>query len=120
MNAIKDKINVLIIDDCPEDLFIYKKFLQKNKDVTFCIQECDNGEEGLKICRSSKPDCLLLDYDLPDLDGLEILSELSPLTFPTIMLTGEGTEQVAVQALKRGAQDYLIKEEITPSKLSHA
>jgi signal transduction histidine kinase len=120
MNAIKDKINVLIIDDCSEDRFVYKNFLQKNEEISFIIQECETGEEGLEICTTSKPDCLLLDYNLPDLDGLEILSELSPLTFSVIMLTGEGTQQIAVQALKSGAQDYLIKGEITPSILNQS
>jgi light-regulated signal transduction histidine kinase (bacteriophytochrome) len=54
------------------------------------------------------------------MDGLEILSELSPLTFTVVMLTGEGTQQVAVQALKHGVEDYLVKGEITPSILAHS
>ena len=120
MSTIKNKINVLIIDDCPEDLFVYKNFLQKNEEITFIIEECETGEEGMETCKTSKPDCLLLDYNLPDLDGLEILSELAPLSFPVIMLTGEGTQQIAVQALKNGAQDYLIKGEITPSNLTQS
>ena len=120
MNALKEKINVLIIDDCLEDRFVYKNFLQKNKETIFSIQECETGEEGLEMCGTSKPDCVLLDYTLPDMDGLEVLSELFPLAFSVVMLTGEGTQQVAVQALKKGAQDYLLKGEITPSILTQS
>lgn len=120
MNALKDEINVLIIDDCPEDRFVYKKFLHKNGEINFTIQECETGEGALELCKTYKPDCLLLDYDLPDMDGLEILSELSPLTFAVVMLTGEGTEQLVVQALKNGVQDYLVKEDLTRNILANS
>ncbi len=118
MVTIKKKISLLLIDDSPEDRFIYINYLKKNNEFSFIVEESASGEEGLEICRSHKPDCLLLDYNLPDMDGLEVLSGLSPIRFPVIMLTGQGSQQVAVKALKSGAHDYLIKNEITPSLLT--
>ena len=58
-----------------------------------------------------KIDCLVLDYMLPDIDGIEFLQELKKFTFQgvVLMLTGEGNEKVAVRALKEGAHDYLVK-----------
>ncbi len=120
MNALDKTINVLIIDDSAEDRFVYKNYLQKNEINNFTILESETGQEGLELCKSSPPDCLLLDYNLPDMDGLEILSELSPLKFAVIMLTGEGSQQVAVQSLKMGIKDYLVKGEITPSILTQS
>ncbi len=57
--------------------------------------------EGLALCRSAGIDCLLLDYSLPDADGLEFLDELTGGTgitpFPVVMLTGRGDESIAVR-----------------------
>ncbi len=65
------------------------------------------------MCRDVRPDCILLDYQLPDLDGLEFLdrfrAEFAGDDVAIIMLTGHGNETVAVQAMKKGVQDYLIK-----------
>ena len=80
----------------------------------FLFWETDSGEDGLRLYNTEQPDCVLLDYNLPDLNGLEFLarldSERSDDAAPIIMLTGQGTERVAVQALKMGAQDYLDQE----------
>jgi signal transduction histidine kinase len=108
---------VLIVDDSPEDREVVRRYLQKDREVEYHFIEASSGSVGLALCRSSDVDCLLLDYDLPDLDGVDFLSRLTELTepapFPVIMLTGRGNETVAFQALKRGAQDYLVKGSFT-------
>ena len=111
---------VLIVDDSLEDRETYRRYLLQNPDCHYTILEAGSGEEGLELCQRLKPDGILLDYLLPDLDGLEFLSELrlhNAIAPPAIMLTGQGNEIVAVQAMKAGAQDYLIKGRMTPESL---
>jgi CheY-like chemotaxis protein len=108
---------ILIIDDTPEDHEVYRRFLGQSVDYRFDLRQAQTGQEGLELVRDEAFDCLLLDYQLPDMDGLEILTELSgergSPTIPVIFLTGHGDEMVAVQAMKRGASDYLVKGKLT-------
>ncbi len=103
---------VLIIDDSPEDREIYRRRLAQGPGQ-FTFAEAETGEEGLEQCRSFQPDCVLLDYQLPDADGLEVLADLQRECglndLAVVMLTGQGNESVAVRSLKAGAEDYLVK-----------
>ncbi len=117
---MRDSIGrILIVDDSPDFRALVRRYLQRSADKSFVLFEAETGEEGLNICRSAKPDCILLDYRLPDLDGLEFLSEFNVANHrvPIIMLTGQGSESVAVAAMKNGAQDYLVKDEIDSQSL---
>ncbi len=71
-----------------------------------------NGEEGLAMATRTAYDLLIVDYNMPFLGGLDVLRNLnksvSPL--PVIMITGEGNEEIAVEALKLGAADYIVKD----------
>jgi DNA-binding response OmpR family regulator len=109
---------VLIIDDSSVDRATYRRYLQQNtEDYTFL--EAELGVEGLDLCQRCQPDIMLVDYRLPDLDGIDFLTELQTQTNapPVIILTGQGNEAIAVQSMKAGAQDYLIKGYLTPEKL---
>ena len=70
-----------------------------------------NGSSALKIIKSSQVDLMLLDLELPDTTGLEMLRRLNKegYTVPTLLITGHGSEQIAVDAFRLGVQDYLIK-----------
>jgi len=117
-----DSISVLIIDDSPADRTYYKYLLERVGPSTYRFIEASTGEEGLEVCRTNPPDCILLDYHLPDLNGLEFLEGLGEhawgVRIPVIMLTGHGNESVAVAALKQGAADYLVKGELDSHILS--
>jgi PAS domain S-box-containing protein len=78
------------------------------------LSEAESGLEGLQLAHDQKPDCVLLDYHLPDLNGLEFLAALTDeggdVAVPVMMLTGTDNAAIAVEAMKRGARDYLIKD----------
>ena len=115
-------LRILIVDDSPEDRASYRRLLQKNEVRRYEFLEAESGEEGLEIAQSEAPDCLLLDYRLPDVDGLEFLARLAEdgRRLPVIVLTGQGNEAVAVEAMKNGAQDYLLKGSVTRDRLQSA
>jgi len=117
--------HILIIDDSPEDRETYRRFVvSQDAPETFTIRSAQTGEEGLRLAYTDQPDCILLDFHLPDMTGLDWLQRLprreGQLAFPVIMLTGQGNEAVAVQAMKHGAEDYLIKSALTPESLQVA
>jgi PAS domain S-box-containing protein len=111
---------IAIIDDSPEDREAYRRYLLADERYLYEILEAEDGEEGLALCDREKPDLILLDFVLPGMDGLEFINELKILgqtQIPVIMLTGQGSEEIAVQALKNGVSDYLVKGKTTPESL---
>ena len=115
---------ILIVDDSPEDRDLYRRVLRKDREWRYELSEAGSAEEGLRKCQSERPDCVLLDYRLPDSDGLSLLRRISECLkgdpVPVILLTGQGSEAVAVEAMKNGAQDYLIKTAVTTETLTRA
>ena len=115
---------VLIVEDSPEDRETYRRYLLRDHDYNYTIIEASLGKEGLNLWRQHEPDVVLLDYQLPDMDGLEFLVFLQtqqPQTpMSIVMMTGVGSEAIAVQAIKAGVQDYLVKEQITSEGLKLA
>ncbi len=110
----KPKVHVLIVEDDVVDRMACRRALARDPDYEFVLLEAETGREGLQLAHAHKPDCVLLDYHLPDLNGLEFLAELADdtgtISVPVMMLTGTDNAAVAVEAMKRGAQDYLIKD----------
>lgn len=115
---------ILVVDDCAKDREYYRRQLRRIDDVRFEIIETEYGREGLVQCLTETVDCVLLDYTLPDMNGVEFIQELTDeygmTSNPVVMLTGQGSETIAVRAMKEGAQDYLIKNAITPQNLVNA
>ncbi len=115
---------VLIVDDFPQDREIYRRYLQKDPDFAYTILESESGLAGLALCQTQKIDGILLDFWLPDLDGLKFLAQLKAQTNdnfpPVVVITGHGNEAIAVQVIKSGAEDYLVKERTTPDSLRQA
>ncbi|NTU79661.1 MAG: PAS domain-containing protein [Chloroflexales bacterium] len=112
-------LRILIVDDSPEDRLTLRRLLTRAAPGISAITEADRGDRALAACRESLPDCVLLDYRLPDMDGLAVLAAIRAQSdVSVVLLTGVGSEALAVDALKRGAQDYLVKGTLTPERLS--
>jgi signal transduction histidine kinase len=115
---------LLIVDDCIEDREAYRRYLLTDPHQCYHILEADVAEDGLALCQTTHCDAILLDFCLPDMSGLEFLDELKQqvlqTAIPTIVLTGQGDEEIAVQAMKRGAKDYLVKQHLRPDVLQSA
>ncbi len=104
---------VLVVDDSEVDRERIRRLLGPG----FSVIEARTAAEGLDVCRMVAVDCVLLDYRLPDHDGIEVLAELIDRDVPVLMLTGQGSEAIAVEAMKRGALDYLIKDRLMRDSL---
>ncbi|MGH9768170.1 MAG: PAS domain-containing protein, partial [Blastocatellia bacterium] len=115
---------ILIVDDAPEDISAYKRHLTRGSNPRYRIQESATGAKALAMCQRQTPDCVLLNFRLPDITGLEILrafvagSGTPPCA--VIMLAEISDTQIAVEAMKYGAHDFLEKSLITPELLRRA
>ncbi len=118
---LSGQYTILIVDDSTEERAVYCRYLNEENLSVYKIVEAKSGEEGLSLLESMQPDLILLGYLLPDFDGLEFLTRLKrqlEVIPPTIMITGQGNEMVAVEAMKSGVKDYLVKDKLTPEILT--
>jgi signal transduction histidine kinase/CheY-like chemotaxis protein len=119
-DIIPRRYSVLIVDDFEADRMTYRRYLELADGLDCQISDCESVESAIEFYDRQRPDVILLDYLLPDCDGLEFLRHCADCggTLPiVIMLTGQGSETVAVEAMKYGIKDYLIKGTLTPQKL---
>ncbi|MEX2583442.1 MAG: response regulator, partial [Gemmatimonadota bacterium] len=115
---------ILIVDEGQDDRRIIRRLL-KAEDREYFITEASTGEEGLRRIRDEPPDCVLLGYHLPDMSGSQFLERLKwepneGLPVPVAVLTEEQSDEIGVEALKIGAQDYLLKRAVTGTALARA
>jgi diguanylate cyclase (GGDEF)-like protein/PAS domain S-box-containing protein len=107
-------IRVLLVEDDQIDRMACRRALANHPDYAFDLVEAETGLEGIRQAREMHPDLVLLDYHLPDLSGLEFLAKLQEesgeMPVPVMMLTGADNVDVAVEAMRRGARDYLVKD----------
>ena len=117
-------LTVLLVEDSEVDRQVYRRYLQTDATVKYRFLEAEILEEGLVLYQQEQPDVTLLDFSLPDGDGLEFLTQINDgiadLQWPVVMLTGQGDERIAVKAIKLGAADYLVKQDLTATALQVA
>ena len=115
-------IRILIVDDDRVDRGLYKQCLQQSPVWKFECAEADSAIAGMEMANAWPPDCALLDFNLPDMDGIEFLSRLKSgpngLPWAIVMLTAYGCEELAVRAMKAGASDYLPKGRLSAGILA--
>ena len=109
---------VLIVEDNPIDREQYRRSLLADLGRIYNLLEAESISEGLSLYRSNDVDAILLDYLFPNENGFSFLEALhgenNGSRPPVIMVTGAGNEQVAIKAMKLGAEDYLSKLHLTP------
>jgi len=115
---------ILIVDDSAEDRLSCRRYLSQSDSPTYEFTTAETVEEGLMHLAESVPDCILLDYRLPDGTGLDFLgcamSEFLPHQIRVVMLTGHGDEKIIVSAMKQGAMDYVSKGRLSADVLCRA
>ncbi len=110
---------VLVVDDDP---FVRATTGTMLRSRGFEILQAGDGRQGLDAFLAHDPDLVLVDLKMPVMDGLELLSRVSegsPQT-PVLVISGEGGLDEAVEALRRGAWDYLVKPIVSATVLHHA
>jgi signal transduction histidine kinase/DNA-binding response OmpR family regulator len=116
------RMSVLVVDDDDVDRERVLRFL-KGSLLHFDATEANSGAEALRAVKGKSFDCIVLDNQLGDVIGSDILPTLQHESLqicPVIMVTGEGDEDVAVRALRGGAADYLPKRHLSAELLIHS
>ena len=106
-------MKILIVDDSRIMRNIIKNTLMKNKKIHFELLEADNGVDAYKILETDDIDILLVDWNMPQLNGLDLVKKLRShnkyVKLPIIMITSEAAKYNVIEAVKAGVNDYLIK-----------
>ena len=106
MVAERRPISVLLVEDNPDHVHLIERRL---RDGGLDVRRASSGKEALESLEGI--DLVLLDYRLPDMSGLETLQEIKRIDGPSVvMVTGMGSEEVAVEAMRAGAIDYVVKD----------
>ncbi|MCC7159440.1 MAG: response regulator, partial [Ignavibacteria bacterium] len=107
-------IKILLIEDNPGDARLIQEYLSDLKNVDYSLEIADRLKKGIEILEDEFIDVVLLDLKLPDsegLNGVEQIFSIAP-SIPVIVLTGLNDETTAINAVKLGAQDYLVKDKV--------
>lgn len=116
-------IAVLFIEDNPDDIVLMKRHLAGSPRVVYKVTHLNNLADGLEILNTFRFDVILLDLGLPDgpvgIKTFEKAYAHAP-TIPIIVLTGNDDDQIAIESVQKGAQDYIVKGQITGSMLGRA
>jgi CheY-like chemotaxis protein/Zn finger protein HypA/HybF involved in hydrogenase expression len=116
----RKSVKVLFIEDDDQNFEIMKSYLQLSKPAEiFDSERAGSGEEGLERCTATSFDLILLDMRMPGMDGMETLDAIRRrgVETPVIFMTSHDDLTIAVEAMKRGAADYVVKSMESYKKL---
>jgi len=123
--SLQRPFRLLVIDDDAIDREAYLRFLSADATNAYIVVEAASALEGAQLLTQGPYDCIVMDYRLPGADGLTLFQSFRengggyPAS-PVVMMTGQGSEAVAVEAMKLGIADYLIKDGLTPEAFRRA
>ncbi len=108
---------VLVVDDSEVDRRLVGGLL--SRDIDWLVEYASNGREALDLMQSTQPDVVVTDLMMPDMDGMELVSNirLAHPNIPVILITGHGSETLAVDALDQGAASYVPKSQLSDKLL---
>ncbi len=109
---------ILLVED---DKFLRELMTRKLLDLNYDVIVAVDGEEGLQKIKEEKPDLVLLDLILPEMNGFEVLERAKnnpeTVTIPVIILSNLGQGEDIERGLKLGAKDFLVKAHFTPQEI---
>ena len=119
MQISSERLTILVIEDNAADVFLIEEMLRSSTLKIDRIYAASSVAEACVIAKAQAVDLLLLDLSLPDSFGMETLVRVKSQTnnVPVIILSGQSESHIALEALKQGAQDYLVKGEFTTALL---
>jgi PAS domain S-box-containing protein len=119
-----DVVRVLIVEDDPAFRDLYAWYLRADDEQRYEPVAVETGAAAVAICRDNPPDCAILDFQLPDTTGLDLLARLGDgagtLPFAAIMVSAHASTELATAALSAGALDCLDKTKVTEAGLQRA
>jgi DNA-binding NtrC family response regulator len=109
-------LNVLIVDDEPTYRIVLTQTL---KGCGHTTEACESGDDAITLLQKNKYDVVLLDYKMPGTSGINVLQWMygMKMDIPVILITGYGSEEIALEAWKWGARDYFVKGKSDMSQL---
>jgi CheY-like chemotaxis protein/anti-sigma regulatory factor (Ser/Thr protein kinase) len=110
---------VLVADDSPVDRLLVGRLLEREKDLEWIIEYAADGAEALGLMKDLLPDVVVTDMVMPGMNGLELVAAVraSFPQVPVILITGQGSEELALDALDRGAASYVPKGQLADKLL---
>jgi len=121
-NPLDDTLRVLLIEDSPVDALLFREAIDANGLVKFDLKNVARLSEARDQLRANPFDLVVTDLALPDGQGLETYRQVRECAggVPIIVLTGLDDEETGMRALREGAQDYLVKGQLTGRALARA
>jgi len=113
-------LNILVVDDDDVDRMAVHRALRTGM-PNVAVDEADSASAAMDALGAGHYDCVLLDYMLPDSDGLSMLHSMreAGILTPVVMLTGQSDERLIVDLMHAGASDYLAKQNLNSDALQH-
>jgi len=111
---MEEKVEILLFEDNPGDANLIEEMLEEFADFPYELKNVETLKEGIKLLKEHQFNVILLDLRLPDSDGIETFLDIHAMNsrIPIIILTGIHDEKTGIDAVKKGAQDYLVKGQV--------